>query len=274
MSTFAGRVAFVTGAASGIGRAVAEALAREGAVVSLADRDEAGVRAAAQGIGAAGGKAHAERLDVVDGAAVRAAIEGAAAREGRLDLVFNNAGISVSGEVLAMEEEHWRRIVDVNLWGVIHGVRAAYPLMVRQRSGHIVNTASLAGLLPAPLSAAYGATKHAVVGLSRSLRLEAAGRGVKVSVVCPGYVGTGILRNGVDLQGRAAESIERTGLRPYPVEKAARRILRGVARNEETIVFPLHAHAARWIARLAPWFIERRVAGEMAEHRALWDRER
>jgi NAD(P)-dependent dehydrogenase (short-subunit alcohol dehydrogenase family) len=274
MRSFDGRVAFLTGAASGIGRAVAEALAREGAVVSLADRDEAGVRAVAEGIAAAGGKVHAERLDVIDGDAVRAAIEGAAAREGRLDLVFNNAGISVSGEVLAMEEEHWRRIVDVNLWGVIHGVRAAYPLMVRQGSGHIVNTASLAALLPAPLSVAYAATKSAVVGLSRSLRFEAAGRGVKVSVVCPGYVGTAILRNGVDLQGPAAESIERTGLRPYPVEKAARRILRGVARNEETIVFPLHAHAARWIARLAPWFIERRVAGEMAAHRALWDRER
>ena len=123
--------------------------------------------------------------------------------------------------------------------------------------------------MAAPRHRAYGATKHAVVGLSRGLRAEAAGRGVKVTVVCRGYVGTSILRNGVDLQGPAEDSIRRTGLRPYPVEKAARRILRGVARNEETIVFPLHAHAAQWIARLAPWFIERRVAGEMAAHRAL-----
>jgi NAD(P)-dependent dehydrogenase (short-subunit alcohol dehydrogenase family) len=271
VSVFAGRTAFVTGAASGIGRAVAEALAREGALVSLADVDEGGVRAVADGIAAAGGKAHAERLDVADGEAVRRAVEAVAAREGRLDLVFNNAGISISGEVLAMDAAHWERIVGVNLWGVIHGVRAALPIMAKQGFGHIVNTASLAGVLPSPIGVAYAATKHAVVGLSQSLRMEVAGRGVKVSVVCPGLVETAILRNGVDLQRPGADVIERAGLRPYPVGKAARRILRGVARNEAVILFPLHAHVARWIWRLAPGILERRVAREMAEYRRLVD---
>jgi NAD(P)-dependent dehydrogenase (short-subunit alcohol dehydrogenase family) len=267
VSAFAGRTAFVTGAASGIGRAVAEALAREGAIVLLADLDESGVRAVADGIAAAGGKAHAERLDVADGEAVRLAIEAAAGREGRLDLVFNNAGISISGEVLAMEAAHWQRIVDVNLWGVIHGVRAAYPLMVEQGFGHIVNTASLAGLLPGPLNVAYAATKHAVVGLSRSLRMEGAGRGVKVSVVCPGLVDTAIIRSGVNLEGPGEKVVARTGLRPYPAERAARQILRGVARNDAVIVFPLHAHVARWLWSLAPWILERRAESALRGHR-------
>jgi NAD(P)-dependent dehydrogenase (short-subunit alcohol dehydrogenase family) len=272
VSPFAGRSAFVTGAASGIGRAVAEALARAGAVVSISDVDEVGVLAVAKDVAAAGGQVHAERLDVADGEAVRTAIDAAAARAGRLDLVFNNAGISVAGETLAMTDAHWQRIVDVNLWGVIHGVRAALPVMARQGSGHIVNTASLAGLLPSPLNVAYAATKYAVVGLSQSLRMEAAGRGVNVSVVCPGLVATGILRNAVQLDTAGVDVSARVGLRPYPVEKAARAILRGVARNDAVIVFPAHAHAARWLWRLAPWFIERRVAREMAEYRREWGR--
>jgi NAD(P)-dependent dehydrogenase (short-subunit alcohol dehydrogenase family) len=115
---------------------------------------------------------------------------------GRLDYMFNNAGIGMGGEVRDMDLEHWRRVLEVNLWGVTCGTSAAYEEMVRQGFGHIVNTASLAGLIPLPMVAAYCATKHAVVGLSASLRAEAAALGIKVSVVCPGFVETGIFRSG------------------------------------------------------------------------------
>jgi NAD(P)-dependent dehydrogenase (short-subunit alcohol dehydrogenase family) len=184
---------------------------------------------------------------------VRRAVEGAAAREGRLDYLFNNAGIAIGGELRDMSEAHWRRIVDVNLWGVVHGIRAAYPLMIRQGSGHIVNTASGAGLVANPLGAAYGMTKHAVVGLSTSLRGEAEGLGVRISVVCPGFVDTAIFDRGIGLGRSIREGVRDAPVRPYPAPKAARAILRGVRANRAVIVFPLHMHALLWGGRLAPW---------------------
>jgi NAD(P)-dependent dehydrogenase (short-subunit alcohol dehydrogenase family) len=257
-------VAIVTGGASGIGRALCEALARGGARVVLVDRDEAGARAAAERIAGEGGRVRAEVLDVADGEAVRRAVEGTAAREGRVDYVFNNAGIAIGGELRDMTAEHWRRIVDVNLWGVIHGIRAAYPIMIRQGSGHIVNTASGAGLLPSPLASAYAMTKHAVVGLSASLRAEAEGLGVRVSVVCPGFVDTAIFDTGIGLGRPLRAGLERAPVRPYPAASAARAILRGVARNRAVIVFPFHMKAMLWGTRLAPrlahWVGARRIA--------------
>jgi short-subunit dehydrogenase len=140
----------------------------------------------------------------------------------------------------------------VNLWGVVHGIRAAYPLMARQRAGHIVNTASGAGLAPAPLATAYGMTKHAVVGLSRSLREEAAGLGVRVSVVCPGFVDTAIFDRAIGLRRPVREDVKESPVRPYPAAKAARAILRGVRANRAVIVFPFHMKAMLWTYRLAP----------------------
>ena len=128
----------------------------------------------------------AERVDVTDAVAVQRLVDGTVAREGRLDLLFNNAGIAVFADARDTSLEDWNRLIDVNLRGVVHGVAAAYPLMVRQGSGHIVNTASAAGLLPSPANIAYAATKHAVVGLSLTLRAEAVHHGVGVSVICPG----------------------------------------------------------------------------------------
>ena len=258
MGAFEGRVAIVTGGASGIGRALCTALGRRGAHVVVADLDEAGAQATAASISDAGGRARAERLDVTDAGAVRALVEETARREGSLDLFVNNAGIMIGGEIRDMSAEHWRRIVDVNLWGVVNGVCAAYPIMIRQGSGRIVNVASGAGLVPNPLSAAYAMTKHAVVGLSLSLRPEAAGLGVGVSVVCPGYVDTAIFDSGVSLAGPSLrEQVSRGPLRHYPAAKAANTILRGVARDRAVIVFPFHMHAMLWASRLAPWIVRR-----------------
>lgn len=149
--SFAGKTAIVTGAASGIGRALASALATRRANVVLADLDGEGVARVAHELVTTGGRAEAVTLDVRNEDAVRALVERTATAPGRLDLMFNNAGIGVGGDERDINTEQWRRVVDVDLWGVIHGTRAAYAVMVRQGGGHIINTASLAGLVAAPM---------------------------------------------------------------------------------------------------------------------------
>jgi NAD(P)-dependent dehydrogenase (short-subunit alcohol dehydrogenase family) len=223
------KVAVVTGGASGIGRAVARELARRGVAVTIADLDEVAGKQAAEESGL-----DFARLDVTDAEAVSALVTRVNDSRGRLDFMFNNAGIAVGGTTRELTLDHWNRTIDVNLRGVVHGVRAAYPIMVDQGFGHIVNTASLAGLVPAPLMLPYTATKHAVVGLSLALRAEAATCGVRVSVVCPGFIDT-------RLMGRL-----------YPVEALAGDILRGVARNKALIVAPASGRAAWRGARLSP----------------------
>jgi NAD(P)-dependent dehydrogenase (short-subunit alcohol dehydrogenase family) len=260
-----GRVAIVTGGASGIGRALGAALVGRGDDVVLADIDGAGAEEVAGALGVRGpGSATAATVDVRDAAAVADLVEGTAGRHGRLDLMVNNAGTSVGGPVEELVVAHWDRVIDVNLRGVVHGVQAAYPLMVRQGSGHIVNTASLAGLAVGPLAAPYTTTKWAVVGLSLALRSEAAARGtgVRVSVVCPGGVDTPLLdrRNPADLprvptaeglDGRALIT-RASGGRLYPPEALAADVLRGMDRNRALIVAPRSARVLWRLMRLSP----------------------
>src|SRR5262245_43924306 len=192
MTAFAHKVAIVTGAASGIGRALGEALARSGAHVVLADVRVAAMAEVAAAIARDGGSAEARHLDVTDAGAVRSLVEETRLQRGRLDFMFNNAGISIIAEARDMELSDWTRVLDVNLRGVVHGVHAAFAVMTEQGFGHIVNTASLAGLLAVPCQSAYTASKHAIVGLSLALRAEAWASGVRVSVACPGFVATSI----------------------------------------------------------------------------------
>jgi NADP-dependent 3-hydroxy acid dehydrogenase YdfG len=135
-------------------------------------------------------KATAASVDVTNFAAIGKTIDETMKRCGRLDYIFNNAGISIGGEVFAHRMEDWDRIVDVNLRGVITDIQATYPLFVKQGLGHVVNTASMRGLVPVPLSVSYGATKAAVISISKSLRAEVASAGVRVSVLCPGVIET------------------------------------------------------------------------------------
>ena len=139
------------------------------------------------------GAATAAVVDVRDASGFQKLVDDTAAEHGRLDYLFNNAGIGIAGEERDVSLEDWNTVLDVDLHGVVHGVRAAYALMVKQGHGHIVNTASLAGLLPSPGLVPYAMTKHGVVGLSLSLRAEAAEHGVRVTAVCPGVVDTPIL---------------------------------------------------------------------------------
>lgn len=257
---FRDQVCVITGAASGIGWAVATELTRRGATVVLADVDEGGLTAAV----AAGSGAWARVVDVREVDALRALAADVVDRHGRIDLWWSNAGIVLGGESHLVPVEEWRRVVDVNLIGVINGVAAAYPVLVAQGHGRIVNTASLAGLAPAPFVTAYSASKHAVVGLSRALRAEAAAHGVGVTVVCPGAVDTPILdvppsaairASGPSLTGRAFMAV--AGMPLMDATEFAGRALDGVARNKAVVVVG-GASRAMWMAdRLAPGVVDR-----------------
>src|SRR5262245_39734519 len=172
MTALQHQVAIVTGGASGIGRALCQALAARGVTVVVADINAAGAEQVATEICSRGGQAAAHQVDVADADSVSRLVQDTVAVHQRLDYIFNNAGIAVTADARDLGLEHWRRVIDVNLLGVIYGVQAAYPVMARQGYGHIVNTASLAGLLAYPTNLPYATTKHAVVGLSLSLRPE------------------------------------------------------------------------------------------------------
>lgn len=266
--------AVITGAASGIGLALSTALVQRGANVWMTDVNAEKVSQAAEALGP---KARASALDVRDAAAVRELIEGVARESGRIDYLFNNAGIGVSGEVQELGVEHFDRIIDVNIRGVVNGIVAAYPLMVKQRSGHIVNTASMAGLTPVPLVVPYAMTKHAVVGLSTSLRLEAEHYGVRVSVLCPSAIETPLLDAGnpSDLQGPSWRPNTRrylarlAGGRPaYPVDKLAADTLEAMERNVGVIIIPSHSRIGALLNRLLPGVVEKGIRKVLAAERS------
>lgn len=239
MTAYDNQVAIVTGAASGMGRELVRQLAAGGATVVATDIDARTLGESVAALASPG--VSAETLDVVDAVRFRKLVERTAREHGRLDYVFNNAGIAVYGEAIDMTRAQWERIVNINLWGVLNGTMPAYEVMAKQGFGHIVNTASAAGLAPVPLLAAYSMTKHAVVGLSTSLRAEAAEHGVKINVVCPGVVSTGIFDHSQGLGYDISAVRGRNPIGEVPVAKAVERILRGVADNEGVIVFPASA---------------------------------
>lgn len=252
-SSFRNKVSVVTGGASGIGRATCRELGREeDSVVVVADIDAKQAQETATVIAETGGKAHSVRLDVTQAAAVEKLVREVALRYGRLDYMFNNAGIAIWGEARDTSLEHWQRALDVNLWGVIHGTVSAYEVMVGQGHGHIINTASLAGLIPVPMETAYAAAKHAVVGLSTSLRAEGAALGVKVSVACPGPINTAIFDSTTYVtEFRDEEAgVDRSSL--MSAEHCARAILAGVERNRGIIVITRFARYAWLLYRISP----------------------
>jgi NAD(P)-dependent dehydrogenase (short-subunit alcohol dehydrogenase family) len=177
-------------------------------------------------------------------------------QSGRIDYLFNNAGIGVSGEVDSYTLDDWNDVFDVNLRGVVHGIQAVYPIMIRQHSGHIVNTASMAGLVASPGLGSYTATKHAVVGISKALRVEAERHGVQVSVFCPGVIRTPIMTGGK--YGRMNISDEEVlkkfseRLRPMAPEVFAERAVRAVLRGDAIIVVPGWWKAWWYLERLSP----------------------
>jgi NAD(P)-dependent dehydrogenase (short-subunit alcohol dehydrogenase family) len=269
LRTFEGAVALVTGGASGIGAALGRDLVGRGARAILADRDAEGVRAEAGRLQATGARVEAAPLDVRDAGAVEALVVDVLGRHGRLDYVFNNAGIAVGGAVRDLGLEDWREAVEVNLMGVVHGVRAAWPRMVDQGFGHVVNTASSAVFLSGAMAAPYHAAKAAVVALTRALRVEGGAHGVRASVLCPGVVRTAILVDGGRygrLQHLDLDVLKPMWerLRPMDADAFARRALDSVARNRAVIVLPAWWRAADLLNRLAPSLVDA-LSGRAAE---------
>jgi NAD(P)-dependent dehydrogenase (short-subunit alcohol dehydrogenase family) len=266
MSVFEHKIAIVTGGASGIGRALARELAARGAEVLLADVQIDAALGVAAEITASGGKAAAHYLDVSDGESVQRLVARVAAEKGRLDYMFNNAGIAVFGEFRDLATADWKRMLDINVNGVFAGTAAAYALMIRQGSGHIVNTASVADLIPSPGLTAYCASKHAVVGLSTSLRAEAAGYGVKVSAICPGFIRTPLFDSksvGLPKESKSKAAAYRIAMAP---EECAARALDGVAKNKAIIAITGHARAMWALNRFFPGIMGagcRRMAEKM-----------
>jgi NAD(P)-dependent dehydrogenase (short-subunit alcohol dehydrogenase family) len=253
---FEGKVAVVTGGASGIGRALCEELAHQGtATVVIADIDTPRAAQVAGEICANGGHAQARHVDVSRRESVHALVAGVVRDLGRLDYMFNNAGVTICGEVRDMEPIHWQRILEVDLWGVIYGTTAAYRVMLEQGHGHIVNIASLDGLAPMPMSTPYTAAKHGVVGLSTALRLEAEELGIKVSVACPGAVRTEVFDRAAYV-GIEAEAVKQEMYAEFSMmepAQCARNILRGVARNKNIILDGApHNRVFWWVQRLSP----------------------
>ena len=271
-----GKTAVVTGGGSGIGRALCLAMAKRGARVIVTDiNGESAGRVAAE----CGPGAIARTLDVREAQAVQAAIDETVRDHGAIDYLFNNAGIGVAGEVDEIPLAGWDLIIDVNLRGVIHGVAAAYPHMVQQGFGHIVNTASLAGLGGTPLMAPYCTTKHVVVGLSTSLRHEAKARGVRVSVLCPGSIETPLLDSkhiyGTEYDvwvPNVRRYLGRLSGPPYPADKLAEETLAAVERNLGIIVIPARARRIWRISRYFPSLVDKVFPGPLAAERA--DRKR
>jgi NAD(P)-dependent dehydrogenase (short-subunit alcohol dehydrogenase family) len=190
-----GKVAVITGGASGIGKAVAARAAAEGMKVVIGDIEEGALKEAEQDLAAGGAEVLAVVADVSDAASVRELRDGALDRFGAVHLVHNNAGIGTGGPIWEVPEADWRWILGVNLWGVVHGIATFVPLLIEQGEGHVVNTASIAGLTTAPFLGPYNATKQAVVAISETLYkdLQISGvAGVGVSVLCPGFVQTRI----------------------------------------------------------------------------------
>jgi NAD(P)-dependent dehydrogenase (short-subunit alcohol dehydrogenase family) len=246
-SAFTGSVAVVTGGASGIGAALCHELLARGATVYAADRDS-------EGLSRLGEPAiHTHQVDVTDEGSVSALLDRVVAEQGRIDYLFNNAGIVVGGDFEHMDPATWAKVVDVNIWGVVHGTQHGYAQMLAQRGGHIINTASSAGVLPVARSTAYATTKHAVVGLSVSLREEARRHGVRVSVVIPGVVDTGIFDSAVNLGSYDYQrKIDKLPMGRLSPQRAARFILDGTAKNRSRIVFPFHNRVIVTLHRLAP----------------------
>jgi len=246
VETYNNKVAIITGGASGIGKALGQHLLGQRAKVIVADLNIAEVNTGS------GGFSQAHQVDVAQADQVQKLVDKVVAEYGRLDYMFNNAGFAIGGELRYTSLENWDKIINVNLKGVIHGIAAAYPVMIQQGYGHIVNTASLAGLIPSPGLGAYSTTKHAVVGLSQCLRTEAAGLGVKVSVLCPGFIETNIFANAIAVGEDRATMRETIPFKFMQADHATRLMLEGIAKNQAIITMPRYAYVSWGIYRLSP----------------------
>ena len=276
MRTFDGKVAVITGAGSGIGRELALNLAARGAVLALSDQDEVGLLETAERCTARHAReVHTEKLDVSDRAAMAAYAAGVAADLGRVNAVFNNAGVALHGDFEETPYDEFERIMDVNFWGVVHGSKEFLPHLISGGDGHLVNISSLFGLMGMPGQTAYNASKFGVRGFSEALRMEMLvnRHPVRVSVVHPGGIKTAIARNARTTAGHDPQAVAQlfdTKLAKTSAEEAAATIVDGVLRDKPRIVVGSDAKALDLFVRVAGARYQTavaKVAGRVAPRR-------
>lgn len=260
MKVFRDKLCLITGAASGIGRATAVALASEGARLCLTDIDANGLEESERLVEAAGGRVVIWRpLDITDEGAVTALAKDIHAVYGSVDVVMNIAGISTWGTIENLESRHWRQLVEVNLMGPIHVLSAFVPAMIAAgRGGHVVNVSSAAGLFGLPWHAAYSATKFGIRGISEVLRFDLRHHGIGVSLVCPGAVDTGLVNTinivGVDREDPQVLALTRRFQRhAVSPGKAAAKILKGVRGNRYMVFTSPDVRIGYWFQRKFAW---------------------
>jgi NAD(P)-dependent dehydrogenase (short-subunit alcohol dehydrogenase family) len=237
------KICIVTGGNSGIGYALCEELLKRGATVYMAGRNPEKVASAAEQLSEYGDRIHTTIVDVTVQEQVEKAIEDAAVEAGRLDFLFNNAGV---GGTLPFEKatlEDWKNIIDTNLWSVIYGVNTAVPIMLKQGFGHIINTSSVAGIIPFPFQALYSLTKFGVTGFTECLKYEYAEKGLYFSTVCPADIATPIFKKSIDGEIHDEVKIPEG---TYPADKAAIDILDKVAEHKGIIIVPEEPSTDGW----------------------------
>ncbi len=264
--SFNGKVVLVTGAASGLGRALALEFARAGSRVAVIDVDENGLGETAAGAEAMGAQVFARRVDVASWEQMESFAKDLLAGWGAVDILVNNAGVGVAGELkeVAIADFDW--IVGINLMGEVYGTRLFLPRMIERRSGHIVNIASLSGLVLLPFHLPYTTTKFALTGFSEALWAETRRFGIGVTLVCPGAIKTSIVRNSrlPEFVGRQQEFVERfqerieeKGMEP---EEVAKKVLAAVERNRFLLLTGPESFILYFLRRLAPGMMRRLVA--------------
>ena len=255
MEGFAGKVAAVTGAGSGIGQALAIELARSGAKVAISDVDTEGLAVTEERLKAIGTHVKADRLDVTEREAFQLYADSVSEHFGTVNQIYNNAGIAFAGDVEVSEFKDIERVMDVDFWGVVNGTKAFLPHLIASGDGHVVNVSSVFGLFAVPGQAAYNSAKFAVRGFTEALRQEMAlaGHPVKVTTVHPGGIKTGIVRNMTAAEGVDLKELTQTfdkKLASTSPQKAARIILDGVRKNKARVLVGNDAKVLDLIVRV------------------------
>jgi len=255
MEGFAGKVAVVTGAGSGIGQALAVELARSGAKVAISDVDMEGLAITEERLKAIGAPVKADRLDVTEREAFELYADAVKAHFGKINQIYNNAGIAYTGDVEVSSYKNIERVMDVDFWGVVNGTKAFLPHLIESGDGHVVNVSSLFGIFAVPGQAAYNAAKFAVRGFTEALRQEmiAAKRPVKVTTVHPGGIKTAIARNMTAADGVDTTELAKTfdkKLASTTPEKAAKIILEAVRKNKARVLVGADAKVLDVLVRI------------------------
>ena len=257
MKNFKDKVVVITGAGSGIGRATAVAFAREGARLHITDIDENRITEAANEINAMGAEATPYIVDSADRKAMEKFAADVFDAAGRVDILHNNAGIGSGGTIDNTSLEDWEKVINVNLWGVIYGIHFFLPRMIEQGGGHIVNTASAAGLHGFPTLGPYTATKFAVVGISEVMGMELKRHGITTTALCPGIISTNIVRDSrIEVSNRKGENIKEKAVDFYaqrgtPPERVAQDVLKAVRRKTPLQPSPFHVYPLWVIKRIS-----------------------